>query len=175
MLADHALMPGLRPDTIKLTVVPQAAPPYDGSSPETVTIPFEPGSPPDRLAIRGGGPAPGSAAGSDWAIRFAHLLAETLAGSRPVRQMAPLLTERARVHLRKIGPRLHCEQRPRIVRVITTRPGPDVMEMTVIVGFGTRTRAVAVRFERSRPPGPRVADPALAPQARWLCTDVEAA
>ena len=35
--------------------------------------------------------------------------------------------------------------------MVTFRPSADVVEMTVIVGIGPRTRALAVRLERDRP------------------------
>jgi hypothetical protein len=45
--------------------------------------------------------------------------------------------------------------------------------MTVIVGFGPRIRALAVRLERD---GPHRATPGRAPTAaRWVCTAIEAA
>ena len=81
-------------------------------------------------------------------------------------------------------------QRPRLLRVIATRPARDVIEMTVIAGLGTRTRALAVRLQRAdpaeRPPtwltpaGPAgqrqvSALPARPTAPRWLCTDIEAA
>jgi hypothetical protein len=52
------------------------------------------------------------------------------------------------------------------------------MEMTVVVGFGPRVKALAVRLEqtRARPatvPGRGAAGGQVA--ARWVCTAVEAA
>jgi hypothetical protein len=45
--------------------------------------------------------------------------------------------------------------------------------MTVIVGFGPRIRALAVRLERD---GPHHASPGRAAKAaRWVCTVIEAA
>jgi hypothetical protein len=81
-------------------------------------------------------------------------------------------------------------QRPRLLRVIATRPARDVIEMTVIAGLGARTRALAVRLQRAdpaeRPPawltpadpvGQRQVSALSARPAgpRWLCTDIEAA
>lgn len=115
-------------------------------------------------------PSPSSA---DWPSRFAQVLAETLAGSRPPAQLAPWTTERARSHIRKLGPLLSAGQRPLVQRVITSAPSADVVEMSVVVGFGPRVRALAVRLERT------AARPATAGRAasqqRWLCTAVEAA
>jgi hypothetical protein len=149
---------------------------------------------------REGGPAPGAAPA--WPSRFAQVLAETLAGSRPPRQIEPWTTQQAREHIHRLGPRMASVQRPRIRRVVTFRPASDVMEMAVVVGFGPRVRALAVRLERSAscPPaglggsaGPGIpvsrsrkavgdglaghGEPARygEPGARWVCTAVEAA
>ena len=147
-----------------------------------------------------GRPAAGVAPG--WQSRFAQVLAETLAGSRPPRQIVPWTTQQAREHIQRLGPRMASVQRPRIRRVVTHRPASDVMEMAVVVGFGPRVRALAVRLERSPacPPaglggtaGPGgSADPDSPvspgrpavrggvagrgePAERWVCTAVEAA
>jgi Family of unknown function (DUF6459) len=105
--------------------------------------------------------------------QFALLLAETLAGARPARQVLPWLSDRGRAQLHRLLPLLHGEHRPRVLRVLTTAPSPDVVEMTVIVLIDTRARALAVRLERSAGTGRRTAPGAAAPQ--WLCTDIEAA
>jgi hypothetical protein len=131
----------------------------------------------------------GLMAGGDWPERFARLLTEALAGSRPARQILPWMTERARIQLRQLIPVFSSGQQPRVLRVITTRPAWDVVEMTVIARMGPRTRALAVRMEKAAQPelaawqlppagngtttsGGTAAD---TPRARWLCTDVEAA
>jgi hypothetical protein len=116
--------------------------------------------------VGGEGPTPG------WQSRFAQVLAETLAGSRPPRQIRPWTTEQAREHIQRLGPRMASMQRPRVRRVITSRPASDVMEMAVVVGFGPRVKALAVRLERSA-----VSPPAGLgqPGGRWVCTAVEAA
>ncbi|HWG62339.1 MAG TPA: Rv3235 family protein [Streptosporangiaceae bacterium] len=110
-----------------------------------------------------------------WPSQFAQVLAETLAGSRPQRQMVPWTTERARSTIRRLGPTLSAGQlqRPRVRRVVTSRPADNVMEMTVVVGFGPRVRALAVRLERAdaRPASPGQSRR----EARWLCTAFEAA
>ncbi len=108
-----------------------------------------------------------------WPGQFAQVLAETLAGARPPRQIVPWTTEEALRRIQRLGPRLASQQRPRVRRVLTSLPAPDVMEMTVVVGFGPRVRALAVRLEQTgpcpaAPPGARAA-------ARWVCTAVEAA
>ena len=108
-----------------------------------------------------------------WPSQFAQVLAETLAGSRPASQMTPWTTERARAHIRRLGPLLAAGQQPRVHRVLASRPVDDVVEISVIVGFGPRTRALAARLERT---SPRAATPGRpGRQARWLCTAVESA
>ena len=107
-----------------------------------------------------------------WQDRFAQVLAETLAGARSPRQIVPWTTEEALRRIQRLGPRLASEQRPRVRRVLTSLPSPDVMEMAVVVGFGPRVKALAVRLEHTgartdAPPGERA--------ARWVCTAVEAA
>jgi uncharacterized protein DUF6459 len=113
-----------------------------------------------------GNSGPEPAADCEWTQQFARLLVETLAGARPLRQLLPWLSDRARVHLRRVEPVLRCGQRPRVLRVLASQPTDSVVEMSVIVGLGPRTRALAVRLEEAR----RAGQP-----GRWLCTDIEAA
>jgi hypothetical protein len=95
--------------------------------------------------------------------QFAVLLVEGLAGVRPVRQLTPWLSKRGAIHLQRLMPLFGSGHQPKVLRVLTTRPTPDVVEMTMVVVIGQRTRALAVRLEHG-------------PQAqRWLCTDIEAA
>ena len=108
-----------------------------------------------------------------WPSQFAQVLAEALAGARPASQMTPWTTERARAHIRRLGPLLAAGQRPRVQRVLTSRPVDDVVEIAVIVGFGPRTRALAARLERASPQAATPGRPGR--QARWLCTAVESA
>ena len=98
---------------------------------------------------------------------------ETLAGSRPPRQMSSWATDRARARIQRLGPMLAAGQRPQLRRVVAFRPASDVIEMTVVVSFGPRVRALAIRLEHSPPPR---ALPGHQPRkSRWLCTEVEAA
>jgi Family of unknown function (DUF6459) len=120
----------------------------------------------DRAGRDGEGPG-------RWPNQFAQVLAETLAGSRPASQMTPWTTERARAHIRRLGPLLAAGQRPRVHRVLASRPVDDVVEIAVIVGFGPRTRALAARLERASPQAATPGRPGR--QARWLCTAVESA
>jgi len=139
--------------------------------------------------------APGLDADGDWARQFARLLTEALSGARPLRQILPCTSDRARVQLRALMPLFACGQRPRLLRVIATRPARDVIEMTVIAGLGPRTRALAVRLQRADPAerpewlnpadsaeqrqvsalSTRTAQRDKAAAHRWLCTDIEAA
>jgi hypothetical protein len=96
------------------------------------------------------------------------LLAEGLAGVRPVRQVLPWMSEQGSVHLHRLLPLFYGGHRPRLQRVITAQPAKDVIEMTMIVAFGPRTRALAVRLERTAGTAPP-----STPQ--WRCTAIEAA
>ena len=141
------------PTSARLATVPDGAPPYDG----------EPGGWAQQTAVPPPAPAPsapGRVTAEGWQHSFAQTLAEVLAGSRPARQIIGCTTERARLHLHRLGPLFAGGQRPRVLRVLATQPSRDVVETSVIVATGQRTRALAVRFER-RAPG------------RWLCTDIE--
>jgi hypothetical protein len=108
----------------------------------------------------------------DWPARFAQALAEALAGSRSPRQLVPWTTERARERIQRLGAQLSAAQQPRVRRV-TFHPTADAMEMAVVVGFGKRIHALAVRLERAgsgRPMSGRADQ-----SGKWLCTTVEAA
>ena len=83
-----------------------------------------------------------------WASQFAQVLAETLAGSRPAQQLTPWTNEQARQRIRQLGPTLVTDQRPRVRRIVTSAPSQDVLELTAVVGFGPRVRALALRLER---------------------------
>jgi hypothetical protein len=199
------------PAAVRLCLVPDSAPPYDDEVPagEPERSQKTSSGPATGGPVRGrparGGPAtgrPASGAAPAWQSRFAQVLAETLAGSRAPRQIEPWTTQQAREHIHRLGPRMASVQRPRIRRVVTSRPASDVMEMAVIVGFGPRVRALAVRLERSAscPPAgvggsagpgtpvsrgrPAVSDGVAGqgepaqhgePGGRWVCTAVEAA
>jgi Family of unknown function (DUF6459) len=144
------------PTGARLATVPEGVPPYDGEPggwAQQPVVPLPGSAPLEQGRVAGAGAA------EDWQHRFAQTLAEVLAGSRPARQIIPCTTERARLHLGRIGPLFAGGQCPRVLR---TRPRPDVVEMSAIVTTGQRTRALAVRFERHAP-------------GRWLCTDIEGA
>ena len=127
--------------------------------------------PGDDAPPRPGGPL--RPADGAWPGQFAQVLVETLAGSRPPRQISSWATERARARIQRLGPMLAAGHRPQLRRVVAFRPASDVIEMTVVVSFGPRVRALAIRLEHS-PPGRAL--PGRQPgKARWLCTEVEAA
>jgi uncharacterized protein DUF6459 len=125
--------------------------------------------PPDQEPARGSEPARPSYAqpqahepSSVLPGQFAVFLVECLAGVRPARQLTPWLSKRGGVHLHRLMPLFTGGHQPRVLRVLTARPAPDVIEMTMVVVTGPRTRALAVRLEQSGQP------------RRWLCTDIEA-
>jgi hypothetical protein len=92
--------------------------------------------------------------------QFAVFLVEGLAGIRPVRQLQPWMSKRGSVHLHRLMPLFKDGHQPKVLRALTTRPAPDVIEMTLVVVTGPRTRALAVRLEHTD---------------RWQCTDIETA
>jgi hypothetical protein len=167
-------VPGHSLPTLRLAAVPDAAPPYDcdthgGDRPA-------PGGPStDPLASAA--PAPmaqsGESQGAEavWARQFAHAIVETLAGTRPFRQVIPSTTERVQDRIGRLIPLLRTDGDARVRRVLVSRTGATVVEVTAIAAFGPRTRALAMRFEQTaaRPPAPGLP----ARPARWLCTDIE--
>jgi Family of unknown function (DUF6459) len=187
---------------VRLLPVPDSAPPYDDESPATggdtrgsrrlALAPAPAGNPEDHPALpddgqgRPGGhsrwpdgqpgppqPARRPAAASGWPSQFAQVLAETLAGARSQGQIVPWTTDQARRRIRQLGPMLAAGTAPRVHRIMTSQPADSVVEMTVVVGFGPRIRALAVRLERDGPHQPRPGR--AAHEARWVCTVIEAA
>ena len=78
-----------------------------------------------------------------------------------------------RERIQRLGVHLSAGQQPRVRRVVTFHPSADAMEMAVVVGFGKRIHALAVRLERAdcgQPVSGRAAQ-----SGKWLCTTVEAA
>jgi uncharacterized protein DUF6459 len=164
----------------RLASVPDTSPPYDCEVHGTACqAPLAP-SYPDSLAVAATAPVlpvPGPQDSSArctvaiWPRQFAQAVVETLAGTRPVRQILPWSTERAQAHIRALAPVLRTDTGARIQRVLASQPIPTVVEVTVIAGFGVRTRAVAIRFEHVPE---RKAAPGLPTRpARWICTDIE--
>jgi hypothetical protein len=114
-----------------------------------------------------------SSAGQTTALprKFAQVIVEILAGSRPLRQTVGWTTDRVRAQIGDLTQVLASDQRPRIRRVVTSQPAASVVEMTVVVTFGARSRALAMRFEHVPARQPRPGLPAR--PARWLCTELE--
>jgi len=106
-----------------------------------------------------------------WSRQFAQVIAEILAGARSPRQLTPWTTERVRERISLLTQTLAPGQKPRIRRILTSRPAARVVEMTVVLSFGPRSRALALRLEHL--PGRRPAPGLPARPARWLCTEIE--
>jgi hypothetical protein len=158
------------------------APPGSGLSPAGGPGASAPPEPAHGAASAPTGAADGAAsawpgdhadAGQPWPRQFAVLLAEVLAGVRPLQQILPWMSKRGSIHLHRVLPLFGNGHRPRVLRVLTTTPSCDVIEMTLIVAAGPRTRALAVRLERTQAAAHPVRRDKLA--APWLCTDIEAA
>ena len=160
-----------------LIAVPDTAPPYDcdvhGTACQSPGPPAVPAGGPPAVSLPGPertGPL-ASCVGAVWPRQFAQAIVETLAGTRPIRQLVPWTTERSLTHVRALCPSFRTDSGPRIQRVLSSSPSADVVEVTVIAAFGPRTRALAMRFEHiaARQPAPGLP----ARPARWLCTDLE--
>jgi Family of unknown function (DUF6459) len=188
-------MPPTELSVLRLVRVPQGAPPYDcqvhgpgcPGAEDPGGRPAAAGPPAAGTAALVGSPAalrtvrqrePGEAARADGADgaappwQFAQVIVEILAGFRAPGQLVALTTDRARGQIKRVTPQLVTDRRPRIQRIVTSRPAAGAVEMTVIVSFGPRPRALALRFEHmaEQPAAPgRLARP-----ARWVCTAVEA-
>jgi hypothetical protein len=164
----------------RLVPVPDAAPPYDAQAagpltgeqwPADVTRPGQLTLDDLLVAEATANAAAGQRAEAAWPAQIAQAIVETLAGTRPLRQVFPWTTDRTQERVKRLSTRLRTDTRPRMQRVLTSRPSAGAMELTVIAEFGARTRALAMRFEhvpaREASPG-RPARP-----DRWLCTDLE--
>jgi Family of unknown function (DUF6459) len=106
-----------------------------------------------------------------WPRRFAQGIVEVLSGTRPPKQLASHTTEHVRAQIGLLSRSLATEQRATIRRIVASRPVAGVVEMTVVLGFGARSRALAMRLEYR--PGRPAAPGRPARPARWLCTDIE--
>jgi hypothetical protein len=169
--------------SVQLILIPDAAPPYDCEThgalcPAAPSVWASAGPAGEPAPAPPPGPAAGAVAApglagtaAAWPRQFAQVMVEILAGVRPQRQIDPLATDRVRAQIRHLGPVLAAERRPRIQRVVTSRPATGVMEMTVVVSFGPRSRALAMRLEYVAPREAAPGQPAR--PARWLCTELE--
>jgi Family of unknown function (DUF6459) len=188
-MPSSTLRPGFAPSPspgppagLRLVEVPDAAPPYDGQvhgaccpvRGADVEPAMSPG--PGENPRPAGTPAAGTrdlgAPAGGPVTALALVIVEALAGVRPERQLLPLTTDRVRARIRGLTPLLRCDQRPRVLRILASQPAPRVVEMTVVATFGSRSRALALRFEHAaaRPAAPgRPTRP-----ARWRCTAIEA-
>ena len=178
---------------LRLVEVPGGWPPYDcevhgGACPAarevSVTSPCTapgrgaPGTqgraepPGPSLTFSAGPAADGADPAVAWSRQFAQVIVEILAGARSPRQLTPWTTEHVRARIGLLSQSLTPGQRPRIRRIVTSRPTARVVEMTVVLGFGPRSRALALRLEHL--PARRPAPGLPARPARWLCTEIEA-
>jgi hypothetical protein len=175
-------------DAIRQLAVPQVAPPYDDQVAAVPADTDEAGNGGCRAAPvwtprgpQGHGPDPSqpesphsAEAGAGrrnpdnhgtgtWPGQFAQVLAETLAGSRPARQLAPWTTDQARRQIRQLRPLFATGERPVVRRIMTAAPATGVLELTAVVGSGARIRVLALRLERGRT------------GRGWCCTAIESA
>ena len=162
---------------LRLVEVPGDWPPYDcevhgATCTCAVADPGVPGRAEPPGAARPISPGRGADPVVAWSRQFAQVIAEILAGARSPRQLAPCTTERVRNRIALLTQSLTPGQRPRIRRIVTSRPTARVVEMTVILSFGPRSRALALRLEHV--PGRQPAPGLPARPARWLCTEIEA-
>jgi hypothetical protein len=182
------------PSAVELRSVPTTAPPYDDELlppptsrrdpdhlPTSQPIPAARHSPHGRHAPESrhtpdGQRSPTGQPAADrpaFATQFARVLVESLAGARPPRQLAAWTTERAKSRIKRMGPLLAAGHPPQLRRVVAYRPAPDVIEMTIIIAVGPRTRALAIRLEHAPPPRTAPGQPPR--PGKWICTDIEAA
>jgi len=168
---------------LRLIEVPGGWPPYDcevhgtvcpAAHEVTVTGPCaepEPEVAGSALALGAGRPADRADPAIAWSRQFAQVIAEILGGARSPRQLAPWTTERVRDRISLLTQTLAPGQKPRIRRIVTSRPTARVVEMTVVLSFGPRSRALALRLEHR--PARRPAPGLPGRPARWLCTEIE--
>ncbi len=164
LVPDDLAGPGAGPGAvaIRLVTVPELAPPYDDTGHEALRGPAQAGRSVGQVSARSARVASSRAAGripaGHWPSQFAQVLVETLAGARPASQLAPWTTDLALRRISQLGRVLATPHRPHVRRVIVTSPAGGVLEMTVIVVFGNRVRALAVRLERARQNRPQAPD-----------------
>ena len=172
------------PAAVRLSTVPDSAPPYDdelalaggslaSGTPLVTAADRRPGPAGDHEAASDRGqPAVGRAAAA-LPSQFARVLVETLVGTRPPRQLTSWTTERARSRIQRMGPLLTAGQPAQLRRVVARHPAADVIEMTVLLSVGPQIKALAVRLEHTAPRPASLGRPTR--PGKWLCTQVEAA
>jgi hypothetical protein len=184
-------LPGLR-----LVIVPDTAPPYDCEAHGTACPAQRDPAGAEPVSPRGAGWAPepvsartaawpaapgtgsasaassAAAAAPAWPRQFAQVVVEILAGARSPRQIVPCTTDRVRAQIALLTPLVAADRPPRIQRIVMSHPAAHAVEMTVVVSFGPRARALAIRCEHL-PPRPAAPGRPGRP-ARWLCTELEA-
>ena len=177
-------LPSAELSRLRLVPVPAGWPPYDCET-HGAACPVAHAAANPHVSSQAQGPAeppglavtpqaadqdrpPGAAA---WPRQFAQVIVEILAGSRPLRQTVPWTTDRVRAQIDLLSQVLASDQRPRIRRIMESRPAARVVEMTVVVSFGPRSRALAMRFEHM--PARRPVPGLPTRPARWLCTEIE--
>jgi uncharacterized protein DUF6459 len=166
---------------LRLVTVPAGWPPYDcethgaacpvareaaATNPHVSRPAPAPAGAPGPTAL-----SPAAAQATALPRQFAQVIVEILAGSRPLRQTVGWTTDRVRAQIADLTQLVASDQRPRIRRIVASQPAVSVVEMTVVVSFGPRSRALAMRFEHvpARQPAPGLPTR----PARWLCTEIE--
>lgn len=91
--------------------------------------------------------------------RFTQLVAEVLAGQRDPEQLRPWLSEGAHRSLLLRAGCYATRQRPRLRAVRLDGSQPGVAEVSGVVGYGERHRALALRVVYA--------------EYRWVCTHIE--
>ena len=182
--AGPVALPSAELSRLRLVPVPAGWPPYDCET-HGAACPVAHAAAKPHVSSHAPGPAEPSglaatpqASGQDrppgataWPRQFAQVIGEILAGSRPPRQIVPWTTDRVRAQIDLLSQVLASDQRPRIRRIMESRPAARVVEMTVVVSFGPRSRALAMRFEHM--PARRPVPGLPTRPARWLCTEIE--
>ena len=136
------------PAAVRLYLVPDSAPPYDDevpagttAMPETATRSPATGRPgtggPGTGGPGTGRPVAGDGSAPDWQSRFAQALAETLAGSRPARQIQPWTTRQAREHIQrppglpKLAGGFTADRSSRTASALTRDPNPTTTAISI--------------------------------------------
>jgi hypothetical protein len=160
----------LSPRPVRLRPAPPREPPFDDELPpggsalgaEATRLPFA--EPRAKLPMRQ--PRPGELPDpAAWGRRLLIGITETIAGRRPILQLAALLTPSVAegvsrcVERRAVGANGHWLARARVRSVRAAQPSADVAELSATVQCGSRVRAVALRLEVRH--------------GRWRCTRLE--